>query len=253
MASRVPSASGSAAAPSDPLLGTRVVVLAWCLWLLGSWAGTLWIEPRPYPSPAAGRLMVMLALLWLLVLWPAARLSQGVEHESRGLRGVGVIAVDWLSMLLLLQAVVWALGLMAGWGWRQTMLVDAAVAGWSAWSAAAVAGGRAVRRGWARSAAMGVCVVLAMHELPLIAMGVELHRWPGPVGATMALSVPSERFEPTRWWVWVERAGLVWSGACAGVGGGGGGGRARRQAAAYGGGGSGALRWCVVPVASAGA
>lgn len=190
------------------------MVLAWCLWLLGVWAGTLWIEGRAAPSPAAGRLMVLLMLLWLLALWPAARLSQGVDRGSARWQRAGVIAVDWGSMLLLLQAVVWALGLMAGWDWVQTLLVDAAVTAWSLLAAGVVAGGRLSGRGWVRTLAMGVCAAIAFHEPVLAAVGVELRGWPGPLGAAFELTVPGGRFEPGRWRGWAESLGMVGAGAC---------------------------------------
>ncbi|MEM9881625.1 MAG: hypothetical protein AAF800_01755 [Planctomycetota bacterium] len=154
----------------DAGIGVRGLVLGWTLWLLGAW-GVLWAVDG-WPVPAL-RVMVFMALIGMMGVWPAMRLGQpsgggggevSVAEWARACRG---IAVDWLALNLVFQAVVWPLRLAAGWSTGQTVWLVAAAAGWSLLTGLVVAWGRGVDRGGWRLGAMAVCVAVVVAE-PLL-------------------------------------------------------------------------------------
>lgn len=140
--------------------GVRVVMLGWCLWLLGSWAVTLTLD-----SPvAAVRWMVFSAFTGLVIVWPAVRLSQGNGPNGGEPRhgAISTVVADWLCLMVIFQAVVWPLSLVARWTWQQALWIDAAMVSWSALAGAVVALARQVESGAARAAGMAVCVLLML-------------------------------------------------------------------------------------------
>lgn len=148
-----PAAEPPAASPG---VGVRVLMLGWCLWLLGSWAVTLTLDS---PIPAV-RWMVFSAFTGLVLIWPMIRLSQDTRAGSGG--GAAVILADWVCLILIFQAVVWPLRLVAGWSWEQALLIDAAMASWSLLAGAIAVVGRRFASAWARTAAMLLCLLLVL-------------------------------------------------------------------------------------------
>ncbi len=143
--------------PAQPPFDSRALVLAWCLWLIGVWALLLvtigW-------SPLAYRWMIFAAFIGLMGLWPAARLSQ--DHRGPGARTI--ILVDWLCMLLVFQAVLWPMRIVARWSLEQTLMVNAAVASWALLTGLLIAWGRSFGTGTFRTIAMLGCVGLIVLE-----------------------------------------------------------------------------------------
>lgn len=157
-------------APASSSVSVRIVMLGWCLWLLGSWAVTLTLDS---PAPAA-RWMVFATFIGLTVVWPLFRLSQDgsvgpVEGPAtseaakpRDTTSAATIFVDWLCLMLIFQAVIWPLSLVAHWSWRQALWLDAAIASWSLLIAAIVALAIRFESALARSAAMALCLLLVL-------------------------------------------------------------------------------------------
>lgn len=188
-------------------IASRGIVLAWCLWLLGSWAVLLGLD-RPV---AAVRGMVMAAMLGLTLVWPLVRLSQddppalldASVRDRRRFRFAAIV-VDWLSLMLVFQAVVWPLRVTGDWGLEQTLWIDAAVAAWSLMIAAIVAIGVQFERPLARTLAMLACVMLLLAE-PVAASVYVLNggqAWTArlsPIGAVWSMSGPSRTWRPAQW------------------------------------------------------
>lgn len=67
---------------TESVTSPRELVLAWCLWLLGSWV-VIWARELAdgnvwgLAAPNAVRWMVLAGLLGMMLLWPLYRLSQG--------------------------------------------------------------------------------------------------------------------------------------------------------------------------------
>jgi len=133
------------------------VVLAWCFWLLGSWVVTLVIE-----SPVRGaRWMIYSSLFGMMAVWPALKLSQ----VRSPMRIVPLeVLFDWISMMFVLQAVIWPLHLSTNWSLAQAMWLDAAIGAWSFFTAGIVAWGCSSPIGRHRLMAMVVCLVVLLGE-----------------------------------------------------------------------------------------
>ena len=154
----------------------RELVLAWCIWLLGSWGVTLSIDS----AVPAVRWMVYSSLIGLMMMWPAYRLSQGCVKKKRGddadddspqgatsLITPSVILRDWFCLMMVFQAVVWPLRITARWEIQQTLWLDGAIAGWSLLAAALTAMGCRSCRAGHRTIAMLCCLMLLLGE-PLV-------------------------------------------------------------------------------------
>jgi len=179
--------------------GVRGLILGWCLWLLGSWAATLWIAAT---APAV-RWMVYASMVGMLLVWPTFRLSQGRARPgvARVTAVPGTLG-DWLSLNLVLQAVIWPLQLIAGWSVMQTIWLAGALAAWSALIGVLIAAGRMYRSAAARSVAMLACVAVVLAEpltraalAPMSATTGLAGGWGlSPVGPLWELTVRRERF-----------------------------------------------------------
>jgi len=139
----------------------RVVVLGWCLWLLGTWAGSLWIDS----AQPATRWMLMGSVIGLMVIWPMARMSMDADTRSSTGR---LMFCEWLTLITIFQAVVWPLSVTARWEIEQTLWLDLAVVAWSLLTALLVATG--VRSPWAahRCLVALLCVLLLVGEPALL-------------------------------------------------------------------------------------
>ncbi len=178
--------------------GVRGLILGWCLWLLGSWATTLWISAT---APAV-RWMVYAAMVGMLLVWPAFRLSQTRRRASSAFPEpmplIGTLG-DWLSLNLVLQAVVWPLQLIAQWSLTQTLWLIAALAAWSALIGVFIALGRCRRAASARTAAMLACVAVVLGESMLRVLiettGRSVGDWRlSPIGPLWELTAKREQF-----------------------------------------------------------
>ena len=100
-----------------------IFVLAWCSWLLISWMLTLWIN---------GQIQVMHWMLTSVAIgqilaWPTFRLSQRLDLHGGKIESL--VFRDWLSMMMILQMVVWPLKFSGHWQWGQMIFVLLAMAG----------------------------------------------------------------------------------------------------------------------------
>lgn len=171
-------------------------MLGWCLWLLGTWCVTL-LRVSPVPGV---RLMILSSLVGVMLVWPAFRLSQGREGPGgRGIASTAVVMIDWWCLMLIFQAVIWPLRVVAAWSYAQAFWLDAAVLAWSLLVGAIVAAGRLFGSGLARSLAMAACVLLLVGE-PLL-MALTQGRWTmrvSPLQAIWELSRPAIDADPAR-------------------------------------------------------
>ncbi|MEX0775617.1 MAG: hypothetical protein WD042_07860 [Phycisphaeraceae bacterium] len=193
---QVPATGVLALPPSDVDPGSRELVLAWCLWLLGSWCATLLLTSG---KPTV-HLMMYACLTGMMLLWPALRLSQGYTARRGLTRWVGGspdetredphrpppadrpgpavrlarVFRDWISLYLVFQAVIWPLVITAEWSLAQTLWLDAAVGAWSLLTAAFIGWGALSGRGALRCLAMAFCVLLVVGEPLLEAVMVTL-------------------------------------------------------------------------------
>ncbi len=232
----------------------RGLVLVWTLWLLGCW-GVTWMMDSIGP---AVRWMIFAALLGLMVVWPALRLSEGGGGERRASNGerrtengeqgsqltardsqlpvrrsqlearnspLGQTLLDWVSLMVVFQAVIWPLRLSGGWSMSQTWWLNGAVASWSLLTGLVVAWGVRFDKGGMRALAMVGCVALVVGE-PLVGgvMGIGgSTMWVSPLELVWRLTEPPSRYTAGAWGERVGGAALaaavgwvllaVWAGA----------------------------------------
>ncbi|WP_432798559.1 hypothetical protein [Poriferisphaera sp. WC338] len=106
----------------------RFLTLGWCMWLLAGWGITLSIDAI---IPAV-RWMVFTAAFGLLLVWPAYRLSLASRHlHKRPRRVIGETLLEWISLIIVLQAVIWPLKISAHWSGLQTALLNITFGVWS--------------------------------------------------------------------------------------------------------------------------
>lgn len=152
---------------SSDLGALRVVIVLWCFWLLGAWAVS-WLSDTSVPRV---RWMLFAGSFGLMLVWPAYRLSEPLEPGELG-RAVFHVLADWLAMVVVYQAVIWSLHLIAFWPFERGLWLDAAVLAWSLLSALIVAVSRLWPGGWARGVGMLLCIALVFAEP--VAMGLSL-------------------------------------------------------------------------------
>ncbi len=187
---------------TDPAgkISSSMLMLAWCGWLMVSWLINLAIDPPTELTllsmiPAV-RWMLISALVGMALAWPALRLSQPTPA-----RPSTATVVDLVSLLAILQVVLWAGRLLvnlgvrdAGWiGWtvERVLVLDLAMAAYAAPIGLVVDVGR--RAGGAgRTIAMLLCVGLMMGgPLLAVAIGGPVGRFLAPMAVVWQLSDPS--------------------------------------------------------------
>lgn len=139
--------------------GLRVVIVAWCFWLLGAWAVS-WLSDTSVPRV---RWMLFAGTFGLMLVWPAFRLS---EHVRPGdpMRGAMQVLLDWVALAGVYQAVIWSLNLIAAWPFERGLWVDLAILSWSLLSALVVAAVRLWPGALVRWLGMAVCIALVFGE-----------------------------------------------------------------------------------------
>ena len=185
---------------SEAIQSPRELVLLWCLWLLGTWV-VIWVGELSsgnvwgLAAPGAVRWLVCAAVVGLMALWPAYRLSQGslslpegpdddADPEAGAARErpqppwmlprlrASLVLRDWVCLMLVFQAVLWTLRITARWTIEQAAWLNAAVGAWSLLSAAVIAWGCRSPSGWRRSEAMAICLLMPLCEpLALAVLG----------------------------------------------------------------------------------
>ncbi|MEM7683068.1 MAG: hypothetical protein AAF288_14030 [Planctomycetota bacterium] len=152
---------GVGLAAADAHLG----LLVWCLWLLLCWLGLLWRGGLGL----AGWGLVALASAGLMLVWPAARLSQGMTRGWGRRWWAGLTLVEWVQLMVVWQAVVWPLKWTSGWSLASTAALSGVVAGWSLGAAGFLAWGRGESGGAARTFA-AVAAAGLVWAGPLVAL-----------------------------------------------------------------------------------
>ena len=153
------------------LASPRVMILGWCIWLLGTWGGAL-VADSAVP---ATRWMLFSSFIGLMALWPTVRLSL----DRGGLRySATEVLMEWLALMTIFQAVVWPLGITAQWSFLQTLWLDGAVVAWSLLTALFVATGVRSRHTLHRLLATAFCLLLLVGE-PLVMTLMSLGARPG--------------------------------------------------------------------------
>jgi len=158
------------------------LVLMWCLWLLGSWLLVRWHDGM---SPAqmlglgeyAGPPVTAMDFRWMMLaagaglsgLWPAVRLTQA-PMRGRLLDVLVQPLVDWLSLMIVWQAVLWPVYALVPWPIEQVLWLNAATVGWALLMAAVIGWGRLSRATGRRTLAMAGCVALLLAEPLVIAV-----------------------------------------------------------------------------------
>lgn len=99
-----------------------------------------------------------------MVVWPAFRLSERSRVGEPGGGAAGPVLLDWLGLMMVHQAVIWSLHLIAGWPLERGLWLDAAVVSWSLLTALIVAAARRYPGGLARSIGMLLCIALVFGE-----------------------------------------------------------------------------------------
>ncbi len=208
------------AAEHQEVFGVRLLMLGWCMWLMGTWIvlyyTTGWTAP-------AFRIMVLSAMLGFMGVWPAIRLSQATPgtsetspHSSRTWRREATrILIDWLFLNLVFQAVMWPLQMAGRWTLEQTLWVDAAVAGWSLLAGLVIAWGRGGGTGSRRTLAMIGCVGIVLAE-PVLMWAIGKTGWDmtssmrlSPIEAIWGLTSPLARSGVLPWAQQVAAVGLA--------------------------------------------
>lgn len=175
----------------------RIVVLGWCLWLIGSWVVALWNGT----AVPASRWMLMLTTLGFTGVWPIVRLSL---DPPRAVTPSKALIVEWVALAGILQAVVWPLALTAGWEAAQTFWIDSAILAWSLLNGAIVA--VALRSGGAgpRAAAATLCMLVLFAEPLVLALAG---------GTDPAATTPVMRISPLQTLWTLSEEGRAWAGA----------------------------------------
>jgi hypothetical protein len=165
------------------------LVLLWCLWLLASWLMVRYqdgmslkqmigLSPEAPPVTAMDlRWMTLAAVLGLSSLWPAIRLSQP-PTRGRVLDGLVQPLVDWLSLMIIWQAVLLPLYVpiykpiygIVPWPTTQLLWLDLAVASWALLMGLVIGWGRAGKSADRRTLAMLAGVVLLLAEPAVLAV-----------------------------------------------------------------------------------
>lgn len=140
---------------------SRHVVLLWCLWLLGSWGVSLW----RYNLTQASQLMMLAMMVGLMLIWPVYRLGErpesDPEQEDHRPALHAVVLLDWMSLLIVCQAVFWPLKLVNEWPWPQALWLNGSLAAWSLAAGLMIVWGRSIDAMWSRFGAMLMCILIA--------------------------------------------------------------------------------------------
>ena len=249
-------AAGSPRRVAPPaVMEVRVLVLGGCVYLLLAWAGVLWLigwAPGHLPMGPI-RWMNVLALVGLVVVWPAFRLSQAArvrrplpppEHPLDPSPAcpspacpspacqcgasptptpaplpiarrfeIGLALLDWLSLAMIWQAVWLTLWMRSDWPVAQALLADAALLGPALLVAALIAWARQGRSTIARAVAMTLCLAMLLAE-PLAMLATSTHWTPRMSPLPMAWGLTGSGVEPwSRVQTWWPHVASWWAAA----------------------------------------
>lgn len=187
----------------------RLVIVAWCFWLLGAWA-MAWLSDTSVPRV---RWMLFAGSFGLMIVWPAFRLSERNTSDRVG-GSASPVLLDWLGMILVYQAVIWSLHLIANWPLVRGLWLDAAVVSWSLLTALIVAVARRWPFALARTVGMLLCIALVFAEPVALVLADVAGRdgWAmrvSPIQALWELTGPPTRSMISPWDQHTMMVGLV--------------------------------------------
>lgn len=153
---------------------SRLLLVGWCLWLLGVWMVSLWLYGGRQESV---RWMIHCLFMGTALLWPVARLTMFYipgrqdrvgqrRYQSGGLAG-SMLLLDALSLTLVTQIVIWPLWMTVGWPLLHALLIALMLAGWTLLVAAILMAVCRSSREWSRSLGVGILALLILGE-PLL-------------------------------------------------------------------------------------
>lgn len=199
---------------------SRHVVVWWCIWLLVSWTVALMWHGTVHAAP----LMALAIALGFFLIWPLLRLSEAtqVAEGQYAFLPLLTILTDWVSLMIVSQAVFWPLQIVHRWPIDQAIWLNAGIGCWALATGLFIAWGRGCRGGWGRSFAMLLCLGVAasgaIFTLVVAALGK-----PGPVDHSILAFGPvvsvwrlSQTPTEIQVWQWAGHSILVGSAAVIG-------------------------------------
>ena len=145
----------------------RVFALLWAVYLLTAAVLTVFsVRALGYPRTSqftfGGLSMLTLAMIGIMLLWPALRLSQ-----QRAALPTWAAIFDLAVVLLPVPAIVWPLSVLTSWSWPITLGLALAITGWGLVAAGVIA----LAMQTAMGAATGATRMLAMIVLLVLSVG----------------------------------------------------------------------------------
>lgn len=144
-----------------PLIVPRALVMLAALWIFLAWINLFGLRPPVQPQAAsyAPTIQLLFATIGvgIALAWPVLRLSNRPSSVP-----VTQALLDGVSLLVLLQVVLWPLRLVANWTIPRTVAVDAALGASIVLTAALLANAQGARDRRVRTMAMGCITALVL-------------------------------------------------------------------------------------------
>ena len=142
-------------------------------WLLASWILVIGLRQPILPTTQTWlpgvRMMLIMAAIGLVVVWPMAALS------SRRIIEPSVTLRHTIILLLTAQLITWPSGFVTTWLFSRTLLIAISLTGWGLFAGVIAAYGRSRGGFWPRTVSMVVCLGLTIVS-PLIVIMDESSR-----------------------------------------------------------------------------
>lgn len=175
---------------------SRLLFLIWCVWLLGNWL--IHSRMESWIGPPTIRWLLLSALLGLLLIWPAVRLTDSTPHQ-----GIWQTIGDLVGLLVIFQVIVlrllleWSDGSVVrnSWSLPRALLIDGVVMTWALVAAMWIdLGRRCVSVG--RSLAMLACVCSAFGGSMLVGVPSPWTMVVGPIRSLWQLTGSTDVIDP---------------------------------------------------------
>jgi hypothetical protein len=186
-------------------------------WLLVSWLIAVGIRPPIHPSSStytpAAQVLLASIVLGGLVAWPLLRLSGPARS-----RPISQSLLDMVSLLVLLQIVLWPLRLVTSWTVSRLILIDLSICAWLTTCSAIIAIGITISSPF-RTSAMLLLIAWILGPLLISTIGYPgLDFQASPIGSIWSLASHGGELPDDNAWIWMGIgwfiAALAWSLAC---------------------------------------
>ena len=187
-------------------------------WLLVSWLIAVGIRPPIHPSSStytpAAQILLASIVLGGLVAWPLLRLSGPARS-----RPISQSLLDMVSLLVLLQIVLWPLRLVTSWTVSRLLLIDLSICAWLTTCSAIIAIGITVSSPL-RTLAMLILIAWILGPLSISTIGYPagLDFQASPIGAIWSLTSHGSELPDSNTWIWMAIGWLIavlaWALAC---------------------------------------